>query len=528
MPPREPSHAALTTSATAGASRHRWSVVGVRVGVGVGIALLAAGSLTTALAGQPANPPSSTPPASAPPASTPPAAPAAPASDELPEVELTLKDGQQFMGQLVERDDRRVVLRIAGIRTTFAAENVQRLRVLPTLMERYRGLREAIDDADSEQLLRLVDWLAERRRFDLAKAELDALIKRQPQNVQAQRKRQTLERMATLAERTKAPARQTTQPPTQPPTQPTNPAATPAPTPGPAPSEPPASAPSAPAGGPPTPAAVPLLTPEQINLMKVYEIDLTTQPRVVVPPETLRKLFEDHDKDPSIPTTQEGRDALRRRPGYELLDLIFAVRARELYPTVRVLDQPESIRRFRDDVFRNWLANSCATNACHGGAEAGRFILPTRAPGTDPTVYTAFWIVNQFRLADGRPLINVEQPAQSALLQMGLPREQSAIPHPPVLRAGPGGGGGGGGGGQRDAFRPVFRSEEDPRFQAAVDWIQSLYMPRPSYTLEYQPLKPLAPAPPTPTTPPTPANLTPPPGPGKPAPGTPPSPTKPE
>ena len=59
---------------------------------------------------------------------------------------------------------------------------------------------------------------------------------------------------------------------------------------------------------------------------------------------------------------------------------------------------------------------------------------------------------------------------------MALSRSASLTPHPDVGR-GPGSRG----------WRPVFRSTEDRRFQQAVDWIRSMYRPRPDYPIDYQP-----------------------------------------
>lgn len=385
--------------------------------------------------------------------SAPPPPPAAAAGDaEEAEATIYLKDGQEFSGQLIAQDQQKVVLRIAGIATTFAADHVERVRVLPSVMERYRALRDAIDDRDVEQMLRLVDWLVERRRFDLALSELRGLVERQPQSNTAKRKLATVEKMAALRER--RPAGQ---------------------------AGPDRAGAAAPAAGIP---AVPLLSDAQIALMKVFEVDLTARPRVVIPPEATRRLFEDHGTDPAVPQTPEGREALLRRPGYEILDVLFAARARDLYPLVKVIDQPDGLRRFRDDALRSWIANSCATSQCHGGTDAGRLILVNRALGTDPAVYTNFWILSRFRLAGGAPLVDWDAPAKSPLVQMGLPRNRSTTPHPPVPR-GPDG---------RDLWKPAFLSEDDQRFQATVAWIQAMYRPRPDYTLDYTPARPFAPA----------------------------------
>ena len=73
-------------------------------------------------------------------------------------------------------------------------------------------------------------------------------------------------------------------------------------------------------------------------------------------------------------------------------------------------------------------------------------------------------------------LIDWDDPARSPLLQMALNRSDSLTPHPDV-GSGPGSRG----------WRPVFRSTEDRRFQLAVEWIRSMYRPRPEYPIDYQP-----------------------------------------
>src|SRR5690606_8892035 len=100
--------------------------------------------------------------------------------------------------------------------------------------------------------------------------------------------------------------------------------------------------------------------------------------------------------------------------------------ARELYGSVQVNGDPEAFSRFRDDVQTRWLVNACATNRCHGGAEAGRLRLVNTRPGGDEAVYTNFLILNRFVMTDGRPLILENDPGASPLLEMGLPRGDAA------------------------------------------------------------------------------------------------------
>jgi hypothetical protein len=410
--------------------------------------------------------PSSSPSAEQPaPASVPAAPPGEAAAQPVgageseQEAILFMKDGQRFSGLLVEQTDAQIVLRIAGIKTTFKREAIDRLRVLPPIDERYRQTRAAIEDNDAEQLLRLADWLIERRRYELAGTELEALAKRQPQNQAVLRKRDMVRRFMELRDRARPEARPAG----------ASPKAAPEPAP-------------LPAG---SMESFPYLNEASISLMKVYEIDLARSPRVVIPPEAITALLERYADHPAMPTTREGKDALFRRNPVEVLDLMFRVRARDLYPMVKVIDQPEPVRAFRDDVLRGWLLNACAANSCHGGLEAGRLVLSNRAPGSDATVYTNLLILDRFRLQNGQALINWEEPARSPLLQMGLERDESIHRHPPVLR---------GAGEGRDAWRSAFRNADDPRFQATIAWIKQMYRPRSEYPVEYTPIRPFKPS----------------------------------
>ncbi|MEM1424122.1 MAG: hypothetical protein AAGH64_08980, partial [Planctomycetota bacterium] len=108
------------------------------------------------------------------------------------------------------------------------------------------------------------------------------------------------------------------------------------------------------------------------------------------------------------------------------------------------------------------------TTECHGGLNGGRLLLANRWRRTDRGMYTNFHILNTFETSDGLPMIDADEPRLSAMLQMGLPRETALWPHPEVV-----------------GWRPAFRSEEDRWFTRTVDWIEGLYQPRPSYTLDY-------------------------------------------
>ena len=378
------------------------------------------------------------------------------------EVLVHLLTGEQVLGVLIESNEQYLVLRVGSIRTTIDMKDVAQVEVQPTLEEQYHDLRDSIADSDLVSLLRLAEWLIQKNRPDLAMAEVDRVLERDPRNFAASKLRRQIVAQIELrnAGRRPGPRPPVAQPPDDP------------------------------------YADFPLLNESQINIIKVFEIDSRDPPKLQISRATIQKMMELYAGDPLIPATHEGRQAMFRRSPEEILDIMFRLRARELYGEVKVLGHPESMSRFKADVHRPWLLTRCATDRCHGGTGAGGLRLYNRRgkTNTDAAVYTNFLILNRFRTKDGQALIDVEDAARSPLLQLGLPRQHSVFPHPEVLDEETG----------RDLFRPAFRSSKDRRYQQAIAWIQSLYRPRVEYPVG--PIGPDAAGPASPAdTPPTPA-----------------------
>lgn len=365
-------------------------------------------------------------------------------------VVVFFRDGRRVEGRLVRADTAEVVLEIAGIETVFNRAELLRVDPVPPVEEYYKTLRAVIADDDIEQLLLLIDWLRDREAFDLALRELGHVLAIDPVNPDAQRLKLQLE--STLALRAAAAAAETGSD-----------------------------------GGEQDPGdqrpAVrrpdfPMLTPDQINLLKVYEVDLKDPPRMSVDQETIRDLvaaFEGHEL---IPPNREGRAALERRSPSQILELMFRLKARAFYTHVRVEGEPRPFRLFRENVHRAWLVNSCATSACHGGQQAGRLWLNNTSENAEKTIYTNFLILERYRLADGTPLINYQEPGKSPLLQMALPREDSLYPHPLVSTS------------RTATWQPVIGSTDDRRFIEALEWVNAMYRPRPAYPVTYEPPAP--------------------------------------
>jgi hypothetical protein len=435
------------------------------------IAILAAGAAPLR-AQEPSPPPAPAPaPTTQPPEAPPSAPPTADAQpepapevppDPNPEVAVTMKDGQRFTGLLVERTPDKVVLRIAGIDTPIKAAVIERLEVLPPVVERYKHMRAMINDGDADRLLLIVEWLRARGEYTLALKELDGILAAQPENAEAQRLKLLVDSQKQLADRAGVGR--------------DRPGALPRP------AGPVIAAPGVLPG-----AAFPLLTAKDINLIKVYEVNLADPPRMVIPRDVVTRLIERFKNDPRIPATPEGRDELYRWSPTRILKLMFQLQARDLYSEVQVVDQPRALRLFRDNVHRAYIENYCATARCHGGAQAGRLPLYSKRPNAEETVYTNFLIIDRFRFGDGKPLVDYQEPAASALIQLGMPRDISKRPHPLVPNPPAGG----------DAWKPFIKSKDDLRYQQIVEWVNAMYHPHPSYPVDYTPPvpEPVAPDP---------------------------------
>lgn len=378
-----------------------------------------------------------------------PSPPSPPSEDEPRELVLHLTDGTRINGVLIEQNEREIVIRVGAIRMPVPRHRIDRVVYKPTIMERYHQMRDAVHEEDSDQILLIVRWLISVERYELALTEVTGVLERDPLHPDAVE----LHRLVMLQVELLRNAKPT------------------------------------PAAAPPQPVRrgadddFPLLAPDQINLIDLMEVDLQKPPRLRIKRETMEQLFAEHAGDPLIPATREAQEAMLRRPPHVQLDLIFRLRARNLYDQIQIIDKPEAMKKFRENIHRAWLINACATTKCHGGNEAGRLWLYNRNPASDPTVYTNFLILDRFRTLDGRPLIDYDDPERSLLLHYGLSQNTSPNPHPPI----PGSDGRPG-----TIGRPIFQSTDDRRYQASLDWIRSMYRPRPQYPVEYTP--PLTPA----------------------------------
>lgn len=361
-----------------------------------------------------------------------------------PECIIELTDGRRIQGRLISQTDEFVRLRINTIVSTYPMSEIDRVRVLESVRVRYERMRRAVSGADIEQLLMLNDWLVKHHRYRLALAEIARVLMLEPNNTHARARKRYLEQQIRLIDLARPDGERS---PRDRPDEPREP-------------------------------RFPLLTANQVNLIRVFEVDLAKPPRMLIARVTVDQLVDRYAGTDLIPTTREGRRSLYRKRPEQILELMFRLQARELYGEVKVLEDPPALRLFRDEVHRKWLIPRCATNDCHGGQDAGRLWLVNKRSNAPAVVYTNFLILERFRLPDGRPLINYDDPAESPLLQLALPTEISRVPHPQVSELG-----------RVKPWRPALKSRNDPRFEQAIKWIRTMYRPRPEhgYPVDYTP-----------------------------------------
>lgn len=363
---------------------------------------------------------------------------------------------QPIRGRLVGTTETLFILEIGAITQSYDLERIDRFETIPDIETRYRTMRSIIVNNDIEQILALCSWVLREGREDLAIPDLRAAAELKPDDSRIADMLRGAEARARLRESAGS-------------------------------GKPNQTAPADPAHNHQQieRPAFAVLTADQINLIKVFEIDFASNPRIEIDRDVIDRLLTTYETEPGMPTTEEGKELIRRQPAKQQLDLMFRLKARELYPFVKVRDHPPQILAFRDRVHRTWLVNSCASSACHGGEAGGRFRLKNTEPNVEATYYTNLLIIDRFKMSDGRPLINYAKPEESPILHLAMDRAKSLSAHPQVP----------GIAGEGDAWRPFFRNTDDRRYQQALQWIQGMYMPRPDYGIDYTPPTPSEPSP---------------------------------
>jgi hypothetical protein len=381
---------------------------------------------------------------------------------------VVMRDGQTREGIIIEDHFDYVLLEIEGIRARLKRAVVHKVMLSPTVEQLYQQYRAALQPGQHDAHLRLCEWLVAEKRYDLAQTEL-LLLLQQAQMPEAQRLLNLVEAQLALAQPAAEPDGEHQQ-------------------------DEDGHGRNGEGGGDAGdgeddragPVRAVDLTPtqlvsrEDVNLMRVYEIDFEHPTHVTISPDTVRTLIEKYGTNDLVPASQTGRNAMFRTAAddpLQIVRLMFQLRARELYPLIQVNSEPYALNLFRRRVHDTWLINTCATNNCHGSPFAGRFFLHRKNYRDEQVRYTNLLILESLNIDPQWPLVNYEKPEDSLIIQYALPREMARKPHPLVKE-------------WKSAIGPTnMRMKQD-----AIEWIASMMQPRPMvndrlYGVEYEPPK---------------------------------------
>jgi hypothetical protein len=159
--------------------------------------------------------------------------------------------------------------------------------------------------------------------------------------------------------------------------------------------------------------------------------------------------------------------------------LILSKGPAEMRSDVMIVNDPPAMLQYRRMV-QPYVVQNCATSACHGGNSAVTKLQFVTPADSDAATYTNFYILTKyvqpakqagnqvFGHGDLR-MIDRQRPAQSLLIQYGMPGTMVDFAHPDVPN-----------------YRPPLRGVNDPRYKQLLDWIgQALQPVEPSYGFDF-------------------------------------------
>ena len=395
---------------------------------------------------------------------------------------IQLRDGTIVRGEILRDSIEEVEFKVDTVQGKLPRSQVYRVVLELDFDTRYARIKAGISPEEHGRRLGLARWLTDQGRMDLAILELEALL-RDGDVEEARDMLRDINARVKLAqaveEAKRAKANQGTAPKptdatpgtTAPGTaaQETQPAGN---TPPDAPRTVDPATAEEPVRRPPTTREMlpkDLISDADVNLVRVYEIDFKDPPRLTVTPEGVRQLILRYGSSALVPATTQERNALYSKPSVDLARLLFDLKARDLYSYIEVEEDPASLAKFRTRVHNSWLIGNCATSRCHGGVDAGRFFLYTGNAKDQRIRYTNLLTLLAFKV-DGKPMVNFEDPPNSLLVQYAMPRNQARYPHPDVK-----------------GWKPVLSDSTPQLMQDTLDWIRSMYQPRPDYPVDYKP-----------------------------------------
>ena len=361
------------------------------------------------------------------------------------------RDGQTIEGEITEQAQTITVTR-RRIPIVISRGDVESIEYpTGTVQEQFDKRLGSLDDKDVAGRIALARWAFDQDQYLLSRQALESALTIEPTNREASALLENV-RMQIRLERTKKAGDER-----KPVTSPTTASAT---------------------TGPTGPQALPdprhLLTLDDINAIRQFELK---------PTDTFVRINFAKDVKKRFAQAQNIRvqDFNALEP-FDQLQEILRKGTPDMQRDVRIVSDPPSILEYRRYV-QPLVLSSCATTGCHGAAGAGGLMLFNPADN-EAVTYTNFYLLNTYATKAGeaqgpfgageRRVIDRLQPQQSLLLQYGLPANIAEHDHPKV-----------------NGHRVVFRNRDDIAYRRLSDWItSSLRAIKPEYPVTYTPPPP--------------------------------------
>jgi hypothetical protein len=338
------------------------------------------------------------------------------------------KDGRSIEGDVVDAGADGVNITTRAGAVTISRAEIESIQYSVNIREVYQQRLAALPaDAGAKAHVELARWLYESKAYDLADREVDAALAKDPASSDAQMLRTSIRRAIEFERsRTSTPALDPRRAVTR----------------------------------PSTAGEKKLLNADQINVIKQLELRKN---------ENFRVRFEKDVKNRFARSQGQGSAAeLASLPDPVKAMVIMEKGTPEMRRDVRIVDDPGPLAYYKRTI-QPMIIAGCGSNACHGGANAGQFVLHT-AVTNDAASYTNFYYLTQYSKMIGGieyKAINRVRPQDSLLIQFGLPRDVASPKHPDV----PG-------------FAPMFRGGDD-KIRLVDGWMGQALLPlEPDYGID--------------------------------------------
>ncbi len=345
--------------------------------------------------------------------------------------------GAIYEGEISETA-KTVQVTMRGIPVTINREEVASISYPPPFEEQFQTKLAALKPQDVDGRLALARSAFDNGKYDLARQAVDDAMGIDPNNAEATLLFETIRAHMRL---------ESGQPHTDEGKEtPSRPRVTPA----------------------PTGAHRKVLTPEQIQLIKLAELRSTDAARIQFGNDVVRRFVQSRGRNFA--------EISALRPSQQA-ELILREGDPKMRDDIRVLTDPPSIREYRSAV-QPMILNGCAAVGCHGSPDVGGFFLYNPAQD-DAAIYTNFYLLNHYTrkaatsgMFGGAALRMIDRtsPGTSLLLEFAVPPD-GAPDHPQVAGK---------------PYRGITPNRSTAQYQAIHNWIRGLVPAEPNYGFKFE------------------------------------------